>query len=167
MTLRRVLLYVVATVAIAMVVHYASLIAVPRLAMARVAAIVGAPNTMHYGRRPDASTHAVVRPSPDLIYAICPYDLSAGALLVTAPVPHGTYWSIAAYDSDTNNFFASNDSKTGRRLGLKILPPGTLGDGITSPTTRGIVIIRTLVDSEAHLPALDALRWQAKCGIVR
>jgi len=171
MSLRRLLPWLVATLAIAMVVHYATLVMIPRLAMARVASFVGAANEMHYGKRPDASTHAVVRPSPDLIYAICPYDLSTGPLLVTAPVPQGTYWSVAIYDSDTNNFFARNDRQAGSLLRLTIMPPGgssiTGANAVTSPTPQGMVIMRTLVNSDAHLPALDAMRRQARCEIVR
>jgi uncharacterized membrane protein len=157
---------------VAAAVHLGLLYAIPSIVMARVAAQMGRTNTMNHGRRPDASWHIVVRPSTDLLYSQCPYDLSGGPLLVTAPVPKGTWWAVAAYDSDTNNYYVRDDRQLHDRLRLLIYPPdagpaprdpGT----VISPTKRGIVIIRTLIDSEPHLPELDRIRQKSRCSILR
>jgi uncharacterized membrane protein len=169
---RRLVPWLLATLAVAAIVHLASLYAIPPIVMAQVTAQMGTPNTIHQGTRPDASSRTVVRPSTDLLYSLCPYDLSRGALLVTSPVPRGTYWSVSVYDADTNNYFVRDDRELRGSLRLVIYAPGSAmragnGDGVISPTRHGIVIFRTLIDSEAHIAALDAERRQASCTPVR
>src|SRR6202012_4345865 len=86
---------------------------------------MGAVNTIHHQNRVDEHSRGVVRPSPDLLYSACPFDLSHGALEVQAEVPPNTYWSASAFDAHTNNFFAINDRTIGGQpLELIILPPG-------------------------------------------
>jgi uncharacterized membrane protein len=168
--LRKIVPWLAVTLAIAAAAHLASLYAIPRLVMAHVLAPMGTTNTMNFIRRPDASFRMVVRPSTDLLYAQCPYDLSQGPLQVTSPVPAGTWWSVAAYDADTNNFYVRDDRQLYGRLQLVIRPPGDASGGnahtIISPTTTGVVILRTLIDSDAHVPALDALRHRSQCAIL-
>ena len=72
------------TVATALLVHFATLYALPRLVMRRALRKMGEPNSMHFGRVPTAASRMVVRPSPDILYASCPFDLSSGPLRVSA-----------------------------------------------------------------------------------
>jgi uncharacterized membrane protein len=171
MNARRSAPWLLATLLVAAIVHAATLYAVPHLVMARALSKLGAPNTMHFGKRPDASSRGIVRPSPDLLYSVCPYDLSDGPLLVTAPVPKGAYWSVSAFDADTNNYFVRNDRQVKGALHLMIFPPGQAtfangSDGVVSPTLRGIVLFRAVIDSDAHLSALDAQRRLASCAVM-
>jgi len=164
--------WIIAALVIAAIVHVVSLHALPRFVMARAVHRMGAVNTMHFGRRPDATSRTVVRPSPDLLYAACPYDLSDGPLLVTAPVPPGTYWSVSVFDADTNNIFVRNDLQLHGQLYLMIYPPGAspkaeVGAAVVSPTLWGVVLTRTLIEKDNDLPALEAFRHRASCGIVR
>jgi uncharacterized membrane protein len=170
LTAKRIAPWIVATLVIAVVVHLLSLSLMPRIVMAAATRQFGAPNTMQYGRRPDASVRTIVRPSTDLLYAICPYDLSKGPLFVTAPVPQGTYWSVAAYDADTNNWFVRDNQQVRGKIDIAIQPPWKGSDGpgaVVSPTEHGVIIIRTLIDNEAHLRAFDATRRQARCALMR
>src|SRR5262245_52948717 len=83
---------------------------------------MGEPNSMHFGSRPTAASRLVVRPSPDILYASCPFDLSSGPLRVTASVPHTTYCSVSAFDAATNNFFVRNDREvTGDSIELLLV----------------------------------------------
>ena len=171
MSAGRAMAWLAATVLIATIVHVASIYAIPRLVMMRVMAMVGAPNTMHLLPRPDAAFRMVVRPSTDLLYAQCPYDLAGGPLIVSAPVPRDTWWAVAIYDAASNNFFVRDDRQANGTLGVIVYPPqwsGPLAQGaVLSPTERGVVIIRTLVDRQSHLATLDALRRRSRCAPLR
>jgi uncharacterized membrane protein len=165
-----------ATLVVAMGVHLATLHELPRRIMARTLARMGPPNAMYFGKRPDATSSRVVRPSPDLLYAACPFDLSKGSLRVTAPVPHSTYWSVSAYDAATNNFFVRNDMQIrgnaieiiALRRGMKLPSPGNAPEHVIlfAPTTTGLFLVRLLINDEANLAALDAIRHQASCETV-
>ncbi len=168
--------WIAAALVIAMLVHLGSLYAIPHLVMARALTKLGTANTMHIGHRPDASSRAVVRPSPDILYAACPFDLSNGPLRVTAQIPHGTYWSISAFDSATNNFFVHNDSQiTGNSLEVLLMRRGQawppLGNALErvlliSPTTKGLVLLRTVIDDDKNVPALQAMLRKSTCQTV-
>ena len=85
--------YIAGALVTAVAVHLGTLYYLPHLVMDKAMTQMGAVNAIHHGLRATASKRGVVRPSPDLLYSVCPYDLSGGAPLhVTAPVPPGTYW---------------------------------------------------------------------------
>ena len=167
--------WIAATIVVAVAVHLASVWVLPHAVMHRALSRMGAVNTIHHQKRVDEHARGVVRPSPDLLYSACPFDLTGGSLEVKAPVPPGTYWSVSAFDTETNNFFALNDRQIGGQpLELIILPPqggvepmhiaGRLV--IRAPTTRGLVLFRTLVNDEKQFAKIDAVRRQATCGIL-
>jgi uncharacterized membrane protein len=161
-----------ATLVIAVLAHMASMHFAPRFIMHVAMHRMGAVNTMHHQGRVSADSRGVVRPSPDLLYSACPFDLTHGPLLVTAPVPQGTYWSVSVFDADTNNVFALNDgqvkSKTislvviGPNVNDKSLPSGSAK--IMLKTEHGLVLFRTLIGNEKDFARLDAVRRQAKCA---
>jgi len=169
--------WLAATVAVAAFVHLATLYALPRLVMRQTLEKMGEPNKMHFGSRPTASSHAVVRPSPDMLYASCPFDLSRGPLRVIARVPHSTYWSLAGFDAATNNFFVRNDRQVGGdslevlllRPGQSLPPVDRARERVTvfAPSKRGLLLFRTVIDDEKHLPALEALLHQDRCETVQ
>ncbi|MBS0275527.1 MAG: DUF1254 domain-containing protein, partial [Proteobacteria bacterium] len=139
--------WIAAALAVAFAVHIASVWYLPRAIMHIALNRGGAPNIIHHQNQPDEHSRGVVRPSPDLLYSGCKFDLSKGALEVKAEVPPDTYWSVSAFDDDTNNFFALNDRQIGGQpLELIILPPhgGTEPMHIAgrlvirAPTTHGL-----------------------------
>jgi uncharacterized membrane protein len=163
------------TLAIALVVHFGTLHALPRLVMRRALRRMGETNSMYFGTRPTAASRTVVRPSPDILYASCPFDLSSGPLRVTARVPHSTYWSVSAFDAATNNFFVLNDREvTGDAIELLLVRHGQtlpLSDHqrviVLAPSKRGLLLFRTVIDNDQHLSALEALQRQDNCEAVR
>lgn len=169
-------LWITATLAIALLIHMGTLYALPRLVMAKALAKLGTPNTMHYMSRPNARSRTVVRPSPDILYASCPYDLSKGPLWVTAKVPHWTYWSVSAFDSATNNFFVRDDRQiAGNSIELLLVRPHQPWPALDNaleriilfpPSERGLILFRAVIDDEKHLPALEALLHQSRCQTV-
>jgi len=163
------------TLLVAMLVHLGTLYAIPRMVMRRVMRRMGTPNEIHIGGRPRAGRKGIARPSPDMLYASCPFDLSSGPLLVTAHVPHSTYWSVSAFDSATNNFFVRNDRQViGDSFELVLMRHGQTQPPVTAPehaivfapTRSGVVLFRTVIDDEKNLPALAALLHQDHCETV-
>jgi uncharacterized membrane protein len=164
-----------ATLAVAGLVHLVTLNALPRLIMARVLTRIGAANTMHFSQRPDATSRRVVQPSPDLLYAACPFDLAKGPLRLTARVPHRTYWSVSAFDANTNNFFVRNDRQIeGDAIEIIALPRGMAPPDesgrapviLVPPTETGLFLVRLLIDDERDLPQLARIQHQADCATI-
>ena len=138
-------------------------------------ASLGGVNQIVHAPRADEHQRSVVMPSPDFLYSYCVYDLSHGALRVQASVPADTYWSVSAYDAHTDNYYAIDDrSLPAHRLDLLLIAaqsplPSPASSGSTadfvvrSPSTRGILLFRTLVDRDARVTELDQARRQASC----
>jgi uncharacterized membrane protein len=167
--------WIAATLLIAAVVHGASVLLLPRLVMFRAMAGTTGPagiNTMVHAPRPSSRSRGVVRPSPDLLYSICVYDLSAanGAVRVSTHDAPQTYWSVSVFDADTNNFHALNDrqAKTGAADFVLVTAGRSFAAGelpvVATPTNRGIVLFRTLVNDETHIAEIDAARHYAACA---
>lgn len=126
----------------------------------------GATNVALPAPRADANARTVVRPSPDLLYTACVFDLSHGPLHITAPV-QGGYVSVSGFSADSSNFFAVNDRNTpvaadGRkRFNLLLTRDAsvTAPEGarvIVSPSTCGLVLFRSLIADDTTLPQLTA-----------
>jgi len=166
--------WLLAVVVVAALTHGALLYFGPSyimsVAMGRASALAGV-NAMAYPPRPNAANNQIVRSSPDLLYNICVYDVSEKPLLLTAEVPPGTYWSAAFYDLGTNNYRVINDRQaTTGGIRVLVVKSGTPSaatpagaETIASPTDRGLVLIRTLINDEANVAAIDAARQKATC----
>jgi uncharacterized membrane protein len=153
--------------AVAAVAHLATVATLPQLinryVLGRLAAQAGGYNIAVAAPRADATARWVVRPSPDLLYTICVFDVSQQPLRVTAPV-QGSYVSVSGFDMDTNNFFAINDAELApgpdgskrfdllvARAGAPDAPPGA----IAAPSARGLILFRSLITDEAQLEELQ------------
>ncbi len=168
--------WIAATLAVAALVHAGAVYELPRLITARALARMGAPNAMHFPPRPDEPTRVVVRPSPDLLYSACPFNLADGPLRLTAAVPHSTYWSVSGFDAAGNNFFVHNDQQvagdaieiTVLRRGTTIPPPGDAPERsiVFAPTQTGVFLFRLLINDEKQLATLDGIRRRAACRTV-
>lgn len=150
---------------------YGGLMAMPYalmdLAIQRVSRDAGM-NRMSHGSLPTADRQPVVRPSPDLAYSICPYDLSAGPLEITIVPIGGRYSSLSIFDARTDTVFVRNDVEAGARpYRLVVARPGQrVAEGsetIRVDHDRGIALIRLLLASPAELQALEAARRQSTC----
>ena len=120
---------------------------------------------------PDETSRGVVRPSPDLFYAICVYNLEDGPLTVEAPVPK-RYWSMQFYQMNTDNFAGitnqrDEQSRVGSTVRVTLIsaddnPADYEGELIQSPTERGVMLLRAsaIGDNSASLAALRGSR----CG---
>jgi uncharacterized membrane protein len=172
--LQRNMLWLAAALAIAAAAHFAAVVILPHVIMQRtmagIARRAGLVNHMLYGKRPSAASRGVVRPSPDLLYASCVFDLAkTGGLWVQAHDMPATYWSISVFDADTNNFYVVDDRQAkGARVQFLIVAPDwdkpmpyTL---VHAPTMRGLVLVRTLIDDESKVAQIDAARRNVTCA---
>ena len=166
--------WIAATLLVALLVHGASVYFLPRYIMMRTMAgmsrLAGA-NTIGHGQRPTSRSRAVVRPSPDLLYSTCVYDLDAagGAMRLHTHDMPATYWSVSAFDMNTNNFYVRNDrqAKDGA-VDFLLIARGAFVDGtklpvVIAPTRRGIVLFRTLINDETKFADIDRARRNARC----
>jgi uncharacterized membrane protein len=170
--MKRALGWILATLVVAAVTHYVTLKAVPGRIMESALSRMGAPNAIHHGVRVTAASRGVVRPSPDLLYSTCPFDLSKGALHITASMPTDTYWSVSMFDDDTNNFFVKNDRQVkGGHLDIVLMPDAPLDKPLPkgamvvhAPSLRGLVLFRTLINDDHRFAAIDKARRSARCA---
>ncbi|WP_084420967.1 DUF1254 domain-containing protein [Henriciella litoralis] len=106
-------------------------------------------------------TQTVVRPSPDLSYAICRFDTSDGPVLLSAPTAQ-TYGSLSIFDDRTNNVFVASLQDGSDFEGVIAYPPGNppieegrgyAANGLNTVEIdgKGLALIRRLApDQDTH-----------------
>ena len=153
---------------VALATFFAALWATPHVVMAKAMQKLGAGgvNTMRHQGLPNAENRWIVRPSPDLAYSICVFDLATGPVAIDAFVPPQRYWSLSVFDANTDNIFSVNDRAVkGGRHALTLSKDGT-GGSLAVPGGKGIALIRILVTDAEDLAAIDALRRRSTCAPV-
>ena len=161
-----------ATLLFALAVHLAVVAYIPYKAMDTVMNVRFKElprNAMNFSPPTTVESRNVPRPSPDLLYSVCIYDVSKKPLLITCPLPQG-YWSASFYADNTDNFFAINDMQA-KSDPVKLLLVGKnsaiseAGDAITvrAQSDKGLVLIRMLVSDDKSLPALIDVQQKAAC----
>lgn len=122
----------------------------------------------------DATSRGIVLPSPDLLYSVCVFDVSQGPVRVTAHLQLPSYWSIALYGANSDNFFVINDRSAGTRpvdLWLvsaqgstpsRPVPPDSRV--ITTPSSTGLLLMRVLTgDYDAEKAMIEPARRTLTC----
>lgn len=162
---------------VATAAHYAAIAALPNLVMWRVSSLMATKGTnkIVHTDRATAASRTIVKPSPDLFYSHCLFDVTTQPLKIVTAAPAGTYWSVALYAANTDNFYVLNDTRTKGRPATIILmgqgrslppqPEGTLI--VTPPTAKGLVLFRTLIDDDARKADIDKQRRTAACEPLR
>jgi uncharacterized membrane protein len=119
-----------------------------------------------------ASNYLFTRPNPDILYSACSYDLSSGPVLVGMR-NHPEYGSIAFHARNTDNYAVINNRAGGYQtpeIEVLILakgtprPKGYSGLIVHSPTTRGMALMRTLMERRGDLPRYLALQRTHRCA---
>lgn len=171
--------HLMAALVLALLAHAATVWLLPRAIMSRVMTTlnqeVGAPNRAVFPPLPGPEARRIVMPSPDLLYALCVFDLSERPLRVSAqaqPAPH--YWSIALYAANSDNFLVWNDSQAAGQavdwllVGPKAYQPmpalASTTRLISAPSTKGVLLMRVLVADYARDRAqVEAARRSLRC----
>lgn len=159
--------------ALAVAAHAAVIWALPRglmhTAMERIGRD-GMINAWRHGRRVTPQSRAVVRPSPDIAYSSCVYDLGHGPVRIHVQ-PSPGYWSLSLYAANSDNFRVWNDHDSPRGVDVLLLaadmptpdvPAGAAA--VRSPSRRGIALIRRLAADDAAWRGIDDIRKQDACA---
>lgn len=125
-------------------------------------------NAMNFANLATNQSRRIVRPSPDLAYASCAFDVSKGPVVVEALPVSAPYWSLSVFDHRTDVAFVRNNVQSGNRpVRIAIVKPGVAAPAGYEPVPvtgdKGIALIRVLVTDRAQFPALDQARRLSNC----
>jgi uncharacterized membrane protein len=143
---------------LAIAVHTISVYWIPRVIMNRVINTVAGEGSQPYLPPPIDHTHRrVVMPSPDLLYAVCAYDLADGPLSIKLDGSYARYWSIALYNSRSDNFLTlSGDTLGASGVDLTI--------DEKKSTRKGLLLMRVLTGANpAWLTEAETFRKRLRC----
>jgi len=122
----------------------------------------------------NAESKKIVMPSPDLLYSGISFDVSRHPLLIMAPVPTNTYWSMSMYDYDTNNFFVIDDRDIpGKKLvAVLIGPDDAVPDRkdaivVRAPEDQGIILFRMLIVDRNNIAELQKFQRGITCSALK
>jgi uncharacterized membrane protein len=153
--------------------HIGLVVAVPhvlmRVVMNRMSGDGAAVNQFQFGDRTTKDSRRVVRPSPDLAYASCVYDLSKGPLLISAaPSPEGGYASLSVFAGNSDNIAALDTTEFPGGIRFVLVRAGQaapVGERVVeSPTDKGIILDRRLAPSEKLFAKVDQARRADSCA---
>ncbi len=157
---------------IAVAVHVGTVLAIPRLVMARVMQVVtthSAMNAPYHAPPVSAAARTIPLPSPDLLYSICALDVTAGPVAVSV-TPGPDYLSLAIFDANTDNVFVTNNQASATRpihlliagLGMPAAPAA--GDTLVRlRTTSGLLLLRGLAATPEAARRSDQARRSLSC----
>jgi uncharacterized membrane protein len=163
-------------VAIATIAHFAFHLGSPYLIMSRamhgIAKRAGGFNAPLSTNLPNAASRDIVKPSPDLLYTACAFDISEGPVLAGG-TPSQAYWSMALYASNTDNFFVINDRQAQGGPTFVVISTARMRDRIPAehqslkvvepPSDKGIVLFRYLVLDQQDLAKAKVAQKTAVC----
>lgn len=168
--------YALAFVAAVGAGHLAAIVAAPRLimhvALTKMSQDGKQVNQFQFGPRTTEKSRGVVRPSPDLAYASCVYDLSGGPVRVSAaPSPDQGYVSISVFDARTDNIavFDTAQYPQGIRFVLAMdgqeVPQGE--QVVRAKFASGVVLDRRLAPTAEQFAIADQARRANVCEAVK
>jgi uncharacterized membrane protein len=158
---------IMATLALAVVVHVVLLLALPYLLM-NIEMSRSRANVLNHTGRSTSAVRSVARPNADMYLSSMVYDLSKGPVLFSSPVPTDHYWSVSFYANNSDNIFVIDDKQV-KSNPVKILlitrdmkysnPDNA--QVVTSPTARGMMLIRQVIPGQDRLDEVASLQKQA------
>jgi uncharacterized membrane protein len=161
------------------VVHFATVLLLPRTATrdayARLEPITRV-NAFKLLPAPRPDQAVIPFMDPAFATAVCRYDLSRGSVKLIAPVSQA-YTSVTFYTRAGIAFYAINDRAAGRRtVELDLMTPAqhealpteedvTAADRliVESPTPAGLIVVRALIPEPALQPMANAAVSAAQC----
>lgn len=172
-------LWIIGTVLAGGIFHILIVLSIPSLAsrtawdrLEKIAPV----NQMHVLRRASEESHPLPFMAPDIRYAFCRFDLTAGSVKVTAPV-RSAVWSIAIYSPYGENFYSISSADLQRvRIQMIIVDGAQAAEAeadiadtseelviVKSPHTRGILLIRAPLSGQSLHSIIDDALLQADC----
>lgn len=173
--MKRWILPIIIGVAVAAGTYQSTLLATPYALMHAAIKKVGRAgpeNQFSFSKLSTADFQPIVRPSPDLSYTTCVFDISKGPVLVNVePIPDH-YWAVGIYDARTDVAAVRSARDTGGKAAKLALykegqtPPAGY-DPVKLEHDRGLVLIRILLANPDEFPAIDALRRKSTCRVAK
>ena len=126
-------------------------------------------NVAFYRDVPTANSREVVRPSPDLMYSGCGYDVTYKPLVIETDIP-STYWSASFFAYNSDNFATINNDQTNKE-NIRIYlfgpnsKPSQINDGyvVVSPSNKGLMLIRKFIGNGSNLNTLYEIQSSLEC----
>jgi uncharacterized membrane protein len=170
------IIWIASTLLLAAALHVAFMFVYPYIlmnaAMDRLSANGQRENIWTHAPQMTETARLIVRPSPDLAYSSCVYDLSDGPVRI-AVQPWGDYMSLSLFGANTDNYFTLNDRRMPQSGAVVILRTAdqALTDAqraaafevVDSPSARGIALVRRLAPSPERFAQAEAARVQEVC----
>ena len=126
-------------------------------------------NVPFYRDVPTANSREVVRPSPDLMYSGCGYDVTYNPLVIKTDIPN-TYWSVSFFSSNSDNFVTlNNDQINEESITIYLFGPDSkpskIKDGhvVVSPSNKGLMLIRQFIGNGSDLDVLYEVQSTLEC----
>ncbi len=128
--------------------------------------------------RPAPESQLLPYQEPDMHWAVCRYDVSAGPVTAKVVLP-ASGWTLALYAPDGNNFYVmpGRDQRTTTINALLIsagdetpLPPidqrtrAAAPTQIQVPASTGLLVIRAPIKGESYHAEVEAVLARASCG---
>lgn len=148
-----------------------TLAVMPRVIMAfavtRLAAVGHGYNHFAHAPPVTAASRTIVRPSPDLLYSACAFDVSRAPLLIEAAPAAAPYWSLSIFDARTDVVFVTNNQQSMKPVRVAVVQRGQQAPAGYQPvrveSARGVALIRILIDRAKPWERLDVQRRGARC----
>ena len=163
----------------AILVHLGAIWAAPRLIMQVLlngpqAKAMQMHNQAVFPPPVSAQSRSIVLPSPDMLYSVCVFDVSKGPVRVQAHPMLATYWSIALYSNNSDNFFVINDREAGNALvdlwlvssaaNTSNAPVPVGSRVVVVPSRQGFLLMRVLTGNyEAEKAVVEPARRTLQC----
>ena len=178
--MRRLVLLCLTTLALAGIVHFVTILAIPRLApkdgWSRLAALAGDEGiTVLPPASPDFD--AVPLLDPAIAYAVCPFDLGENGFAISAEMP-AHYWSVAFHTRQGTVFYAVNgEAATSSALDIELRNARQLRQFrieepepaeqvlyIEAPEDTGMAVFRALVAHAAERGEIEQVLARTYCA---
>jgi uncharacterized membrane protein len=151
--------------------YQATLLATPYALMYAAMRKIGADrpaNGFYFAPMTTTANQSIVRPSPDLSYSTCVFDLSQGPVLVDINPVVGHYWSVSVFDARTDVAAVRSDRDTqGQPARLALIKKGQKApedyEAVSIGYDRGLVLVRILLANPAEFVRVDAARRKSTC----
>lgn len=148
--------------------HKITLKIVPKLIMTKAMSTMAdrgiALHDFTLSARNTPQTQTVVRPSPDLAYSICRFDLDKTEQVDIRVGAWDKVASVSFFDAHTNNFATIRlDANNETRLTLRKEGTEENNDAIMSPTSKGLVLIRRLASTDSDYKRIELIAQSDQC----
>ena len=172
--MKSLLQWLTTAVVFALIGYFAIVFVTPNLLMAgamkKISAGGRGVNQFIFAPRVSEKSRQVVRPSPDLLYSTCVYDLSKGPLKVHE-APWTDYVSLSVFQANSDNIFVMNDRQSPGGIDIVVAKKGQATPQgarvVISPSDKGIILDRRLAPTEEASLKADQARRADVCETIK